>query len=637
MSDIELSVAGIDLLMNNERDACEKLFKENKNLSPLMNYCSSLATFMRATMTFEDQLLEQAQKELEITQKLCSGETKSSKSLKKAFGMSSSSSGTKLSDEVNKAMSPQKEQTLEDKFTKMIIMADCKLYLALLTFVRQEVSSYLSGGLLQIRKSWKSYSRIQKQLYEIYRKLEPNAKDIYGSNSDITNFFIEENNEEDKDKDEDENAAGGISELTIEDDEITDNGITLEAVKRLLGAVSFGYGVFQVCMSFMPPSAMKFIKILGFEGDRSTAIKAISFTSQSKDMRAPFADMVLLWYATIATPLFGLSEVDIRISDDDTKQIIAKNLAKYPKNSLFYYYNGKYVRMALKDLNSSLENYEIASKNSEHIREIQFIATYEIGWLHLQNLDYEKALQSFDILSKESKWSRSFNGYICAVLSGSLGKSDQANAYIKASLKIIAAQTKKKNPIEIFAVRRLEYFKKNPIKTVELCQLLCVEMLFLWICLPYCTEEKLRKMLDICDVINEKHFVAFKCLFEGAIRIELKDADYGEQCLKECIARAEGEKKQPPFGKFVLPLVHFHLSSYYANTDQYDLAKTHLNKARDGYKDYELEDRIQTQIKCLQKRIKHVHDDPKAKQSKEKKEKEVKQAKETLENNFYVS
>ena len=149
--------------------------------------------------------------------------------------------------------------------------------------------------------------------------------------------------------------------------------------------------------------------------------------------------------------------------------------------------------------------------------------------MHYRTVKIRKTHSQFSYKPVERQYKFSINGYICAVLSGSLGKSDQANAYIKASLKIIAAQTKKKNPIEIFAVRRLEYFKKNPIKTVELCQLLCVEMLFLWICLPYCTEEKLRKMLDICDVINEKHFVAFKCLFEGAIRIELKDADYGEQ------------------------------------------------------------------------------------------------------------
>ncbi len=263
LTDIELSVAGIDLLVNNQWNSCENLYKKHKDLSPLMNYCSSFVTFMRATMTFEDQLLEQAQKDLEATEKLCTDQTKMFSGLKKAFGMSTSSSSNKLEKEVNALVLPKQQQTLEEKFTKAIIVADCKLYLALLTFIRQDVSSYLSSGLLQIRRSWKTYARVQKQLYDIYKKLEPNAKDIYGSNSDVVGIWIEDTNEDENNNKDGQDLGQEINELTIEDNEIAENGISLEAVKRLLGAVSFGYGVFQISLSFMPPSALKLIKIFG--------------------------------------------------------------------------------------------------------------------------------------------------------------------------------------------------------------------------------------------------------------------------------------------------------------------------------------------------------------------------------------
>ena len=48
-------------------------------------------------MTFEDNLLEKAQKDIEATEKLCSGSTKMFSSLKKAFGMPSSSSSNSIS------------------------------------------------------------------------------------------------------------------------------------------------------------------------------------------------------------------------------------------------------------------------------------------------------------------------------------------------------------------------------------------------------------------------------------------------------------------------------------------------------------------------------------------------------------
>ena len=107
------------------------------------------------------------------------------------------------------------------------------------------------------------FSRIQKQLFEIYKKLEPNADEIYGSGSGFLQIWIDDS-ELGKTEAASNEPEQAMNELTIEDDEITGNNISLETVKRLLGAVSFGYGIFQICLSFMPPNALKFVKLLGF-------------------------------------------------------------------------------------------------------------------------------------------------------------------------------------------------------------------------------------------------------------------------------------------------------------------------------------------------------------------------------------
>jgi len=60
-------------------------------------------------------------------------------------------------------------------------------------------------------------------------------------------------------------------------------------VARLMAAVSFGYGIFQLCISLLPPSLLKLISFLGFEGDRETGILALMFARQGQDMRAPLA------------------------------------------------------------------------------------------------------------------------------------------------------------------------------------------------------------------------------------------------------------------------------------------------------------------------------------------------------------
>ncbi len=238
-------------------------------------------------LTFEDQLLEKAAKDIEATEKLCSEpSTKMFSSLRKAFGMSSSSSSNSIGASSKLKTSSSKkyvtegvtrEELMEDKFTKAIILADCKLYLAILTFIRQDVTAYISSGLLQIRKSWKMYAKIQKQLYDIYKKMEPNAEQIYGSdpNSNLIQLWTEENDEDEKDAAKQTSAEKNtaevnnnnqdlMNELTISDEDVTgEGGMSLETVKRLLGAVSFGYGLFQICLSFTPPNILKLIKVFG--------------------------------------------------------------------------------------------------------------------------------------------------------------------------------------------------------------------------------------------------------------------------------------------------------------------------------------------------------------------------------------
>ena len=108
----------------------------------------------------------------------------------------------------------------------------------------------------KIRSAWKKYAKIQKQLYELYKKLDPNAEKIYGcdANSKAIELFIEENedagNNVGKSNNPDEkilDADHAFNDLTISDDDGSLH-MPLDVVKRLLGAVSLGYGIFQIML-----------------------------------------------------------------------------------------------------------------------------------------------------------------------------------------------------------------------------------------------------------------------------------------------------------------------------------------------------------------------------------------------------
>ena len=60
-------------------------------------------------------------------------------------------------------------------------------------------------------------------------------------------------------------------------------------ILRLHGAVSFGYGAFNLCVSLVPPHLLRIVNMMGFSGDRMTGIKSLEVASHSEDMKAPLA------------------------------------------------------------------------------------------------------------------------------------------------------------------------------------------------------------------------------------------------------------------------------------------------------------------------------------------------------------
>lgn len=62
-----------------------------------------------------------------------------------------------------------------------------------------------------------------------------------------------------------------------------------EIVTRLMGAVSFGYGLLQLGISLLPTALLKVSNVFGFSGDRDQGLECLMYARLSCDMRAPLA------------------------------------------------------------------------------------------------------------------------------------------------------------------------------------------------------------------------------------------------------------------------------------------------------------------------------------------------------------
>uniref|UniRef100_A0A671SVL5 Tetratricopeptide repeat protein 39C n=1 Tax=Sinocyclocheilus anshuiensis TaxID=1608454 RepID=A0A671SVL5_9TELE len=449
IDDAELAFQGINMLLNNGFRESDELFRRYRTHSPLMSFGASFVSFLNAMMTFEEEKMQMASDDLRTTEKLCESDN---------AGVIET-----IRNKIKKSMDSQRSGVeIVDRLQRQIIVADCQVYLAVLSFVKQELSAYIKGGWI-LRKAWKMYNKCYSdisQLQEACRRRSSDQQGALASDQDNHNTSAE---------------SGGR--------------VTEEVLDRLKGSVSFGYGLFHLCISMVPPHLLKIVNLLGFPGDRHQGLSSLAYASESKDMKAPLATLALLWYHTVVQPFFALDGSDSQAGILEAKAILQKKAMVYPNSSLFIFFKGRVQRLECQ-INSALASFQDALEFASDQREIQHVCLYEIGWCSMIEMNFEDAYRSFERLKNESRWSQCYYAYLTGVCQGASGDLEGAKAVFQDVQKLFK---RKNNQIEQFALKRAERLRKVSL-TRELCILGVVEVLYLWKALSNCSSSKLQLM-----------------------------------------------------------------------------------------------------------------------------------------------
>ncbi|KAL4218181.1 Tetratricopeptide repeat protein 39C [Mactra antiquata] len=552
--DVILAKDGINKLLNNKFEEALQLFVSRKDESPLMQAGYSFVYFMQGLMSYEEELMDKALKALEETEKKCEIGDGVVKSIKKKF----SSKKRKESQQIS----------LEEKIQRQVVVGDSLLYQAILVFTGQDIPSYIKGGWL-LRKAWKNYEK----MYKLVCSLRENPK---------------------MKKSESKSSISGGSDGPIDGN---DNEIPKEVLDRLQGAVNFGYGTFQICISMIPPKILKIIEFLGFEGDRTLGLEALEYTSNSEAMNAPLATLGLLWYHTVLRPFFALDGANgYDAGCDDAEKLIEKKESQFPNSCLFLFFRGRIHRLR-RQSDLSLKLYNEAYNAADGQKELELMCLYELGWCNMMKLKWTEGLKAFSRLKAETKWSKCYYAYLEAVCLGGMGDIKAAHERFK---EVPGLLKKKNNQIEAYVSRRAEKMKKSP-PSQEYCRLLALELVFLWHALPTLTKEELRPYLDVCDMQTDHNVLHIKCLVEGAIFHQLGEDDMALQCLDESVARHSGMKTDlhiPAFALFEMASIHM------KKPETVGKAKAMLLEIKEKHKDYDFENRLVVRVNNALKQMK---------------------------------
>ncbi|MBN3271855.1 TT39C protein, partial [Polyodon spathula] len=554
IDDAELALQGINMLLSNGFRESDELFRKYRNHSPLMSFGASFVSFLNAVMTFEEEKMHTACEDLKTTEKLCeSGEAGVIETIK-----------NKLKRNVDSQKPPL---SVVDRLQRQIIVADCQVYLAVLAFVKQEVSGYIKGGWI-LRKAWKIYNKCYSDIGVLQESCQKTLSQELLT-SDRAN-----------------------------DNSVTTEGVSAESLNRLKGSVSFGYGLFHLCISMVPPHLLKIINLLGFPGDRLQGLSSLTFSSESKDMKAPLATLALLWYHTVVRPFFALDGTDTQAGLAEAKEILQKKETVYPNSSLFMFFKGRVQRLECQ-INSALISFHDALELAADQREIQHVCLYEIGWCSMIEMNFKDAYESFERLKNESRWSQCYYAYLTAVCQGASGDVEGAESVFKEVQKLFK---RKKNQIEQFSLKRAESLRKQP-PSKELCILAAIEVLYLWKALPNCSSSKLQHMSQALQEVDDTLHVGLKHLLLGAIHKCLGNSKDAIQAFHLAASNELGRQNNT----YIQPYACYELGCVLLDNPQTTgKGRAFLLQAKEEFAGYDFDNRLHVRIHAALASLKEV-------------------------------
>ncbi|KAI4810144.1 hypothetical protein KUCAC02_018990 [Chaenocephalus aceratus] len=560
INDAELALKGINMLLNNGFKESDELFKLYRNHSPLMSFGASFVSFLNAMMTFEEEKMQMAFEDLKATERLCESEN---------TGVIET-----IKNKLKRNMHSQRSGVAAvDRLQRQIIIADCQVYLAVLSFIKQELSSYIKGGWI-LRKAWKMYNKCYSDITHLQEGSRRRASQQQAaappslSSSDASHHSRS-------------SSPGPSPSLRPE-------GISPEALDRLKGSVSFGYGLFHLCISMVPPHLLKIVNLLGFPGDRLQGLSALTYASESTDMKAPLATLALLWYHTVVQPFFALDGSDTQAGLMEAKSILQQREPIYPNSSLFMFFKGRVQRLECQ-ISSALTSFRDALELASDQREIQHVCLYEIGWCSMIELSYREAYRAFERLKTESRWSQCYYAYLTGACRGATGDLEGAITVFK---DVETLFKRKNNQIELFAMKRAEKLR-TPSLSKELCILSVIEILYLWKALPNCSTAKLQTMSQVLQGIDDASCEGLKNLLLGSINRCLHNTNDAVQFFQLAARDEVGHLSN----SYVQPYSCYELACVLLNTpESAGKGRMLMLQAKEDFAGYDFENRLHVRI-----------------------------------------
>jgi tetratricopeptide (TPR) repeat protein len=280
--------------------------------------------------------------------------------------------------------------------------------------------------------------------------------------------------------------------------------------------VYLGNGLCSLVLSLLPKQALKVMEGFGFVGDRKFSLDMFAraggwskskplptISAEEEGVRRPLCDIAILVYHLVISAYVPVTDVDFEYAD----KILSWDLIRYPNGIFFLYFSARlYAAQALPE--KAIEYYRNAIESQREYKQLHHMCFWDLSITYLSTCDYGRAHECYDVLSRESNWSKAIYQYAKAVMLYETGMDDRAKSAVvmRTVSKLIKKVAGRQIPFERFAVLKSKKYISNGNKL----PLPGLEFSYLWHCIGQMpifllVEQTLTRIDEFIDELESYH------------------------------------------------------------------------------------------------------------------------------------
>jgi tetratricopeptide (TPR) repeat protein len=179
--------------------------------------------------------------------------------------------------------------------------------------------------------------------------------------------------------------------------------------------VYLGSGLITMILGLLPGKILGLMSAFGYEGDTQaglqTLMRAGGWKASGQDrpaigikdegIRRSVCDMGILLFHLVVSVFIPVTGVDIPFAD----RILHYHLKRYPNGVFFLYFSGRLYSTQAR-CEKAIKQYAAARDAQEEYIQLKHISWWDASLCHMSLAQWRKAQTCFDVLLKESNWSK---------------------------------------------------------------------------------------------------------------------------------------------------------------------------------------------------------------------------------------